>query len=140
MSNETLITRQIMLALGKLRTLKIFRNNIGTAWQGQRVTIKGVPTHYTILKDARPVHFGLCEGSSDLIGWTEIIVTPEMIGKKICMFTALEVKTGSGRISEAQLNFLEVVKAAGGVAGIVTSDEEATKLVQDQSRIITAKQ
>lgn len=133
--------RMIMLALGKLRTTKIFRNNVGTAWQGQRVTIRGVPPHYTILKDARPVHFGLCEGSSDLIGWTEIIVTPDMIGKKICMFTALEVKGAhGGRVTEAQRNFIETVKGAGGIAGIVTSDEEAARLVQDQSRIITMNQ
>lgn len=140
MTNETNIMRTIMLALGRLRTLKLFRNNTGTAWQGTRVTIKGVPSHYIILKDARPIHAGLCEGSSDLIGWTEIIVTDAMIGKKICMFTALEVKSPHGRISEAQRNFLEAVKGAGGIAGIVTSDEEAARLVQDQSRIITMNQ
>lgn len=132
--------RMIMLALGKLRNVKLFRNNVGTAWQGQRVTIKGVPPQYIILKDARPVHFGLVEGSSDLIGWTEIIVTDAMIGKKICMFTALEVKSPHGTVKPAQVNFMEAVKAAGGIAGIATSEDEAQRLVHDQTRIITMNQ
>lgn len=129
--------RSIMLALGKMRSIKLFRNNTGMAWQGTRVTIRGVPSHYTILKDARPIHCGLVEGSSDLIGWTEIIVTPDMIGKKICMFTALEVKSGSGRASPTQINFLEAVRTAGGISGLVSTPEQALQLVQDQTRIIT---
>ena len=35
--------------------------------------------------------------SSDLIGWTEIIITPEMIGKRVAVFTAIEVKKEAWR-------------------------------------------
>jgi hypothetical protein len=47
-----------------------------------------------VLRKARPVAVGV-PGMSDLIGWTKIQVTPDMVGKEIAMFTAVEVKTES---------------------------------------------
>lgn len=64
--------------------------------------------------------------SSDEIGITELIVTPDMLGKKLGVFTAIEVKkpgwkyTGKER-EVAQLNFHEWVKARGGFAGFVST-------------------
>jgi hypothetical protein len=69
-----------------------------------------------MLSDPRPISFGLCVGSSDLIGWTETIVTPDMVGEKIAIFTAVEVKNEKGRASKEQIKFLKAVRNAGGIA------------------------
>lgn len=84
-----------------------------------------------IIQDGRPLHAGLCEGSSDLIGWTERTVTPEMVGKKVAIFTAVEVKTINGRATAEQLNFISRVRQAGGIAGIARNPKEAQNLIEN---------
>lgn len=81
------------------------------------------------LRDAHPVHYGLTVGSSDLIGWNSIVITPEMVGKKVAVFTAIEMKSSTTRTTKDQLNFIENVRAAGGIAGISRSPEEAAALI-----------
>jgi hypothetical protein len=92
----------------------LFRNNVGTAYQGQMGSINGD----RVLLYPRFVEFGLCKGSSDLIGWTEITITPDMVGKRIAVFTAVEVKTKTGRVSDEQKRFIKNVNDAGGIAKI----------------------
>jgi hypothetical protein len=64
-----------------------------------------------------------------LIGWTEKEITPEMVGRKVAIFTALEVKTPTGRASKEQINFIRVVREAGGIAGIARDGEEGLRIV-----------
>jgi hypothetical protein len=59
-----------------------------------------------------------------LIGWTSTEITADMIGKKIAIFTALEVKTETGKISDDQKIFLENVKNSGGIAKICRKLED----------------
>jgi hypothetical protein len=81
--------------------------------------------------DPRPIDAGLVEGSSDLIGWTTVTVTPEMVGQKLAIFTAIEVKKNiKSVVSAKQLNFLTVIKNAGGIAGLARDPEEAARLVK----------
>ena len=98
---ESDIQRLIMLALSEAGCL-VFRNNVGT------------------LKNAAgiPIRFGLCVGSSDLIG-----ITPD--GR----FLAVEIKTCKGRATPEQLRFIEAVRAKGGIAGIARSPEDALALL-----------
>ena len=93
---------------------RLFRNNVGTAYQGKMATISG----QRVLSNPRFINFGLCVGSSDLIGWTEIEITPEMVGQKIAVFTAIEVKTENGKTTPLQDNFIETVRNAGGIAKV----------------------
>jgi hypothetical protein len=92
----------------------LFRNNVGTAYQGQMGSISGD----RVLLYPRFVEFGLCKGSSDLIGWTEVEITPQMVGTKVAVFTAVEVKTKTGRVSDEQKRFIKNVNDAGGIAKI----------------------
>lgn len=124
---ETNLTRRIMLALGRIRDVKIFRNNVGTGWQGKTVSAPGGGLY---IRDPRRLDAGLIAGSSDLIGWTVREITPDMVGKKVAIFTAIEVKTMVGTASGSQLNFLNTVRADGGIAGVVKTEEEALKLLQ----------
>ena len=73
------------------------------------------------LEDGRFLSSGLCVGSSDLIGWTTIKITQEMVGKSVAAFTAIECKSEKGRVSKEQNNFLAMVHDAGGIARIVRS-------------------
>lgn len=131
MSKETNLMKTIQLALGKLPNVKLFRNNTGMGWQGTRMK---APAGLVTLSDARPLDAGLCKGSSDLIGWTSVVITPEMVGKKVALFTALEIKNESGRITTEQQNFVDQVAQAGGIAGIVRTPEFAENLISYHSK------
>ena len=118
------IQKKIMIAASKYA--RVFRNNVGTGWVGKVSNTKDGGKY---IKDARPLKAGLCTGSSDLIGWTTKTITPEMVGQKVAIFTAIEVKTLTGTPSKEQINFVKVVKNAGGLAGFATSEIEAIKIV-----------
>lgn len=121
---ETNLVRQIMLTLTqKVKSCRLFRNNTGSAYQGD---VQWLPGHVSLkIDNPRILDAGLCKGSSDLIGWTTVTITPEMFGKRVAVFTALEVKTPTGRTSSEQLNFVDTVRAAGGLGFIVRSESEA---------------
>ncbi len=66
---------------------------------------------------------------SDLIGWHSMIVTPEMIGQNIAIYTAIEVKSGSRRPTIDQCTFIKLVRKAGGIAGVARSPEDAEEML-----------
>ena len=109
--SEQRIQQEIRLACSTGNT-RLFRNNTGTLYDRQ----------------GRPVQFGLCKGSADLIGWRTVTVTPEMVGTQVAVFTSLEVKTPTGRLRPEQQQWLETVQAAGGIAGVARSVEDAKGL------------
>ena len=105
----------IRLALSKGPT-RLWRNNTGMLRDQQ----------------GRPVRFGLCEGSADLIGYTTVEVTPDMVGQRLAVFTAVEVKAERGRPTPQQQAFLSHIQAAGGRAGIARSIEDAERIIGDR--------
>jgi hypothetical protein len=112
---EQQIQQHIRLACSTGAT-RLFRNNTGT------------------LRDqhGRPVQFGLCKGSADLIGYRTVTITPEMVGQQVAVFASIEVKTPTGRIRPEQRAWLETVQAAGGIAGVARSVEDAKALLAAQ--------
>ena len=115
-ATEQTIQQQIRLACSSGPT-RLFRNNTGT------------------LRDqhGRPVTFGLAKGSADLIGWTTRMITPDMVGQQVAVFTSIEVKTATGRLRPEQQQWLEVVQAAGGIAGVARSVCDANALLITQA-------
>lgn len=73
----------------------------------------------------RLIHFGLCKGSSDLIGLRSVLITPDMVGTRVAVFIACEVKAHNGRATVEQTNFLRTILEAGGIAMLVRSADEA---------------
>lgn len=120
--SEHRIQNEIRLAISGKATL--FRNNVGTAWTGDAAKLKDGSV---LIRNPRVFHAGLCEGSSDLIGWRSLTITPEMVGQTVAVFAALEVKSKTGRATAGQKNFCQRVTEAGGFAGIVKSPDEAKK-------------
>ena len=114
MTTESTIQKQIQLALSEAGCL-IWRNETGNFWAGKQLHRAG---EQVTLANARMVPCGLCKGSSDLVGL-------DPAGR----FLAVEVKTPSGRPSKEQLNFIQRVNDAGGIAGIARSPEEALDLI-----------
>lgn len=114
MSNkETNLMNTIRLALSGMGALA-FRNNVGAH--------KTDAGHF--------VRYGLGEkGGSDIIGCVPVVITPDMVGRTVAVFTAMEVKTKTGRATQPQLNFIAAIKKAGGIAGIVRSPDDAEKLI-----------
>ena len=93
--------------------VRLWRNNVGRLMD----------------QSGRPVTFGLCPGSADLIGYRTITITPDMVGQRIAVFASIEVKTPTGRPTPQQTAWLEHVTAAGGLAGIARSVEDARRIL-----------
>lgn len=110
MTSERDIQSEIWHAMSQFS--RMFRNNVGA------FKTKG-----------RWIKFGLVKGSSDLIGWTRVEIMPDMVGKTVAVFTAVEIKTKTGKATPAQLYFVERVKLDGGYAGIARSVEDAMGII-----------
>ena len=114
-NSETKIQQEIRLALGQRSDLRLFRNETGK-----------LPDPRT----GRWVQFGLAKGSSDLIGFKTVKITPEMIGQEIAQFVSLEIKTESGKLSTMQQNWLQKVKSSGGIVGVARTVKDALNILK----------
>lgn len=121
--SERQIQTQILLQCGRGDT-RLFRQNVGQGWVGRLIRQQAGTVE---LAAARPLHAGLCEGSSDLIGWRTVEVTPDMVGQRLAVFTAIEVKSETGRPTPEQMKFLDAVRNAGGIACVARSVEDAER-------------
>jgi hypothetical protein len=129
--NETELGQLIQIEASKYN-ITLFRNNSGA--------LKNPTGH--------PVRFGLgntskkineIRKSSDYIGVTELLITPEMVGNTVAVFTALEIKeTGweySGTPREvAQKNFIDLIIKKGGYASFINSVDSVKQLVLNNFR------
>ena len=110
--SELDVQQQIRLESGR-RGTPLLRNNSGASFD----------------KNGRLIRFGLGNDSdkinkvfksSDLIGIWPVVVTPDMVGKTLGVFFAVEVKAPGWKLragderAQAQKNFGEWVKRHGG--------------------------
>lgn len=112
MKNEATILHNILAHCGRGLT-RLFRNNVGIA-------------EYP---DGSKVQYGLCKGSSDLIGWRQLKIEPWMVGRTVAVFTAIEVKRPGSYPTPEQRNFIQQVQNNGGIAGVARSASEAEQLL-----------
>lgn len=71
----------------------------------------------------------LAPGSSDLIGFKPVVITADMVGQKLAVMVAIEVKTPTGRISPEQQHFIDFVRDNGGIAGVARSEADAKEII-----------
>ncbi len=119
--NETALGKKICLLASEMGH-RIFRSNRGEGWIGKAIFFSkpakiDVYPGDVIIRKAKRIHFGLCNGQGDYIGFSKT-------GK----FMSIELKTETGKIREEQILFSDAVNKAGGIAGIVRSVEEAFDL------------
>jgi hypothetical protein len=112
-NQETIVQNEIRLAISS-PSVRMFRNNVG-AFKNEA---------------GRLVEYGLGKGSSDLVGFVVREITPEMVGKSIAVFAAIEVKTNSGRVSNTQKAFIDMVRNKGGLAGVARSIDDAKAMLE----------
>lgn len=133
MTLEISIQHEILLALSQEPDVTLWRNNTGVAdFAVRREDLRRWVRHLIVgqyrpvldevqaaLRAPGRVRYGLAPGSSDLVG----------IGPR-GRFLALEVKQPGKKPTEEQERFIAIVRAAGGVAEVVTSVERAQAVVK----------
>jgi hypothetical protein len=128
--SEHITQQQILLAHGS-GSVRLWRNNVGTGWAGQATKVTagnrqaiaaGLRPGDVVIRQGRPLHAGLCVGSSDLIGYRVV--------DRVAQFVALEVKSATGRPTAQQVQFLDHINAVGGLAGIARSVDDAAAILR----------
>ena len=88
---------------------------------------KVIKSKFLILINPGRIETGLMAGASDQVGITSIVITPEMVGESIGVFTAIESKSLKDRWQPFQKEFLKMVADAGGIAAEHREIVENTK-------------
>lgn len=118
-TTEKDVERTLILHASKCGST-VFKNNVGM-YTDQRGNV---------------IRYGLCKGSSDLIGWTPVTITEDMVGKKIAVFTAIEVKlnkNGKYKATDLQKAFISAVNNAGGFAGVADCNKDLEDIINGKS-------
>jgi hypothetical protein len=137
MASEAQVQRDLWRELAGVSTL--FRSNSGKGFLSN-MGPSGVQWHTdgsVTIQAARPVGLGLAltsgdtvPGLTDLTGYTTVVITPEMVGRKVAVFTGMEVKRSKGgERKKHQVNYAMNVANAGGIAGFANSVEAGKELV-----------
>lgn len=121
--SEKTILNHIQLLMSKIGG-RMFRNNVGLAWQGEVHKLKNGDI---LIKNPRPVKYGLCVGSGDLIGFVPVKINHSHLNKTLAVFASIEVKTGNLKPTKEQINFYNMIQSQGGISvitnKILTEDE-----------------
>lgn len=109
-SPEKQIMRDVLTGIDPERE-RLFRINAGTGWVGK---ILKKTAEALVLGNPRPLH-AAPPGWPDLFGWTTVEITPSMVGMRIAVAHAVEVKAGKDKMRPEQQAFRELLEQMGGV-------------------------
>lgn len=128
---------------------RLWRNNVGVGWQGadplgrrsaapvDRFNLAEMKAALRpgdiVLRAPRPLHAGLCLHSSDSIGLASVEVSPEMVGRRVGLFAAVEFKAPAGSCDRQrmanQATFIRTVRQLGGLGGFARSIDDARNIL-----------
>ena len=131
--NHQELQDQIHLAASR-EGITLWKNNVGAAWQGEMISANGAKVtlksgkrltlaRAIILINPRMERYGLCVGSSDLVG----IVPVDGLG----VFGGIEVKTEHDRLKPEQREFMKRVNNRGGRIIVARSPADVKRLYDD---------
>lgn len=141
---ETPVLKSICLAVSRysaaIKQLTVlWRVNTGKAWAPTTGKPYRTAGGDIVVPGGRPVALGFSlvngdpvVGTSDLAGRTSIVITPDMVGCTVAVFTVIEAKRSEGgRRSTDQKNFIATEQRAGSIAGFANSPEEAVNIIKN---------
>lgn len=137
-SRETQILNRIRVEASKL-SARLFRNNLFMGYAGklqafcEPTMVKAEPGDL-LIRQARVIHSGFPKGSSDLIGFTPMTITEDMVGKRLAIFTACEVKTSTGKATKKQIEFINFVNDSGGIGFVANTIEKARHIFENPKK------
>lgn len=134
MTPESKATEKVCLSAPSFNA-RIFRNNSGGCVDSTGRMIRfGLGNDGT--KGNKQLKFG------DYVGFTSIVITPDMVGQTVAVFTNLEIKPdgdmqktltkacSQGTREHFQWKTCEFVKSFGGLAGFVTNEKDVEQVLQ----------
>lgn len=126
--SESDVQQEIQLA-AMIQGTQLWRNN-----SGELRDREGRPVRYGLGNVSKKINKII--KSSDLIGGTQVVITPDMVGKTIFIFTAIEAKSNDRKIQkderyQAQLNYINLVKSKGGIAGFAQSVQQFKIIIKE---------
>ncbi len=134
--SEARVSQDVHIAASKAG-VRLFRNNVGAT--PAKVAAKCPRcSHRFEVQLERPVRYGLANTSaavneklksSDFIGITPIVITQEMVGRRVGIFTAFECKRQGWQFKAtkhelAQLAFIDLVLALGGIGAFIADADQ----------------
>ena len=111
------------------RGIDLWRNNVGVL-----LNQNGVPVRYGLCNDSKKLNRKI--KSSDLIGPTSVMITQDMVGQIVGVFTAVETKDDdwvfnpNDEHSVAQKKYIDIVLKAGGYAGFATNVNDFRRIIR----------
>jgi hypothetical protein len=109
----------------------LFRANVGRAWTGndvyqaKRAHPIALQPGDVVIRQARPFDTGLPPGFGDLFGLAPRIITAAMVGQKVGVYLAADVKSATGKLTDKQAAYLRAVNDNGGCADVWRSVADA---------------
>ena len=101
-----------------------FRHDVGSGYTGGK-EYRNKDGDLVVINPKR-IRYGLTKGAGDLIGWTETVITTDMVGKKVAVFTSIEDKSKTDKIGQEQIIWLLNILNAGGIAKVYREGVELT--------------
>jgi hypothetical protein len=120
---ESAVTSHIRLAAAQLNC-PLWRNNCGGFYDNTGRFIR-----YGLGSEAKLA-------SSDFIGIRPVLITPEMVGQVLGVFTAVEMKAENWHFNKndkhllQQKQFIDIVKEYGGLAGFATNVKDFYRIIR----------
>lgn len=118
---------------------RVFRNNSGVL-----INPVGVPVRFGLGNESAKVN--KLFKSSDFIGFTPVTITPEMVGKQIAVFTAIEAKPLGFTVKKiyptssreyGQSRFIDLILNNNGIAGFASHDENVDIIYNEFIKRVT---
>ena len=126
--SETAVTQDVLLRASQLG-IRLFRNNSGCLKNEH-----GTMVRFGLGNTSAKLNATL--KSSDLIGITPVIITPQHVGQTLGVFTSLEIKNGLWRFRDtdkhavAQERWCELIRSLGGYGGFVSDVSQLEEVLK----------
>ena len=128
--NEEPVKQRVRLRLSDMGRVN-WRNNVGAATDATGRVIR-----YGLGNDSEQLNRRY--KSSDLVFINPVLITPDMVGRVIGQFGAIETKRSDWHMTPgddraiAQLAWMRIVRQYGGIAGFACGPDDVNRIIQGE--------